>query len=61
LWQGLQPLAVPKMPLEIGPPRSARFGSPLVLNRVHWVRRELVAEVQIFDLDGRQFAAPGRL
>jgi bifunctional non-homologous end joining protein LigD len=46
LWQGLQPLAVPKMPLEIGPPRSARFGSPLVLNRVHWVRRELVAEVQ---------------
>jgi hypothetical protein len=26
------------------PPRSTRFGSPLVLSRVHWVRPELVAE-----------------
>ena len=26
--------------------RSTRFGSPLVLSRVHWVRPELVAEVK---------------
>jgi len=25
---------------------SSRFGSPLLLNRVHWVRPELVAEVK---------------
>ena len=34
------------MPLEVPPPRNARFGSPLVLSRVHWVRPELVAEVK---------------
>ena len=28
------------------PPRTSRFGSPLVLTRVHWVRFELVAEVK---------------
>jgi ATP-dependent DNA ligase len=27
------------------PPRTNRFGSPLVLSRVHWVRPELVVEV----------------
>ena len=46
LWRRLQPLAVPKMPLDLPPPRSTRFGSPLVLSRVHWVRPELVAEVK---------------
>jgi bifunctional non-homologous end joining protein LigD len=46
LWRRLQPLATDKMPLEVPPPRSSRFGSPLVLNRVHWVRPELVAEVK---------------
>ena len=49
-WNGcgdcLQPLATDKMPLEVPPPRSNRFGSPLVLSRVHWVRPELVAEVK---------------
>src|SRR5436309_354736 len=35
-----------EMPLEVPPPRSSRFGSPLVLSRVHWVRPELVAEVK---------------
>jgi ATP-dependent DNA ligase len=44
LWRRLQPLAVAKMPLDVAPPRSTRFGSPLVLTRVHWVRPELVAE-----------------
>ena len=42
----LQPLATDKMPLQVPPPRSNRFGSPLVLSRVHWVRPELVAEVK---------------
>jgi bifunctional non-homologous end joining protein LigD len=34
------------MPLDVPPPRDSRFGSPLVLSRVHWVRPELVAEVK---------------
>jgi ATP-dependent DNA ligase len=46
LWHRLQPLATPDMPLEVPPPRSSRFGSPLVLSRVHWVRPELVEEVK---------------
>src|SRR5258707_15836877 len=31
--------------LSIRPPRSTRFGSPLVLSRVHWVEPKLVAEI----------------
>jgi ATP-dependent DNA ligase len=46
LWRKLQPLAVDTMPLDVPPPRDSRFGSPLVLSRVHWVRPELVAEVK---------------
>ena len=46
LWRRLQPLATNKMPLDMAPPRSTGFGSPLVLSRVHWVRPELVAEVK---------------
>ena len=46
LWRRLQPLATPKMPLDVPPPRDSRFGSPLILSRVHWVRPELVAEVK---------------
>jgi bifunctional non-homologous end joining protein LigD len=45
LWRRLQPLVVNKMPLNESPPRSNRFGSPLVLSRVHWVRPEMVVEV----------------
>jgi ATP-dependent DNA ligase len=41
----LAPLQVPKMPLAEPPPRDSRFGSPLKLSRVHWVRPELVVEV----------------
>jgi ATP-dependent DNA ligase len=40
-----QPLAISKMPLVEPPPRGGRFGSPLVLSRVHWVRPEMVVEV----------------
>ena len=46
LWRRLQPLATPEMPPEAPPPRTSRFGSPLVLDRVHWVRPELVVEVK---------------
>ena len=46
LWRRVQPLATDKMPLDLPPPRSTRFGSPLVLSRVHWVRPELVVEVK---------------
>jgi ATP-dependent DNA ligase len=42
LWQRLQPLG---MPLSAPPPRGGRFGSPLVLSRVHWVRPEMLVEV----------------
>src|SRR5271167_1828904 len=34
LWRRLQLLATPKMPLDVPPPRSTRFGSPLVLSLV---------------------------
>jgi bifunctional non-homologous end joining protein LigD len=44
LWRCLQPLATPQ--IDVPPPRTSRFGSPLVLSRVHWVRPELVAEVK---------------
>jgi DNA ligase D-like protein (predicted ligase) len=52
LWRRLQPLSVPEMPLEVPPPRTTRFGSPLVLSRVHWVRPELVAEVKFLTWTG---------
>jgi bifunctional non-homologous end joining protein LigD len=35
LWRELQPLATDTMPSDVPPPRSSRFGSPLVLSRVH--------------------------
>ena len=45
LWRRLQPLHIERMPLSVPPPRATRFGSPLVLSRVHWVRPEIVVEV----------------
>ena len=45
LWQRLQPLVVANMPLSAPPPRGGRFGSPLVLSRLHWVRPEMVVEI----------------
>jgi bifunctional non-homologous end joining protein LigD len=45
LRQRLEPLAVANMPLAAPPPRESRFGRPLELKRVHWVRPELVVEV----------------
>jgi ATP-dependent DNA ligase len=45
LRRRLDPLARPKSPLDVPPQRSTRFGSPLVLSRVHWVEPKLVAEI----------------
>jgi DNA ligase D-like protein (predicted ligase) len=41
----LEPLSRAKSPLNVPPPRKTRFGSPLVLARVHWVEPKLVAEI----------------
>ena len=45
LRRRLEPLARKTSPLSVPPPRSTRFGSPLVLSRVHWVDPKLVAEI----------------
>jgi ATP-dependent DNA ligase len=45
LRRRLEPLARRTSPLSVPPPRSTRFGSPLVLSRVRWVERKLVAEI----------------
>ena len=45
LHKRLRPLAIKKMPLAAPPPRDTRFGRPLELAKVHWVRPELVAEI----------------
>jgi bifunctional non-homologous end joining protein LigD len=45
LQERLKPLATPRMPLAAPPPRKTRFGGPLALSNVHWVRPELVAEI----------------
>lgn len=34
-----------RLPLDVPPARTSRFGSPLVLSRLDWVRPDLVAEV----------------
>jgi ATP-dependent DNA ligase len=45
LRRHLDPLARTTPPLRVLPPRSTRFGSPLILSRVHWVEPKLVAEI----------------
>jgi bifunctional non-homologous end joining protein LigD len=45
LRRRLDPLARASTPLSTPPPRKTRFGSPLVLSRVHWVEPQLVAEI----------------
>jgi DNA ligase D-like protein (predicted ligase) len=45
LRRRLDPLARKTPPLNILPPRKTRFGSPLVLARVHWVEPKLVAKI----------------
>ena len=45
LRRRLEPLARKTSPLNVLPSRKTRFGSPLVLSRVHWVEPKLVAEI----------------
>ena len=45
LQRRLEPPARKTSPLNVPPPRKTRFGSPLVLFRVHWVEPKLVAEI----------------
>jgi ATP-dependent DNA ligase len=45
LRRRLDPLARKTAPLDVPPPRKTRFGSPLVLSRVHWVEPKLVVEI----------------
>jgi DNA ligase D-like protein (predicted ligase) len=48
----LRPLHAAKMPLDVPPPRKSRFGSRVVLSRIHWVRPELVCEVRFLTWTG---------
>jgi bifunctional non-homologous end joining protein LigD len=50
----LRPLATKTMPLAKGPPRKQRFGGPLALSKVHWVRPELVAEITYLSWQGSE-------
>ena len=45
LRRRLNPLARANSPLSTPRPRKTRFGSPLVLSRVHWVEPQLLAEI----------------
>ena len=45
LRRRLDPLARKTSPLSAPPPRSTRYGSRLVLSRVHWAEPKLVAEI----------------
>ena len=54
LRRRLDPLQRPKSPLSAPPPRTTRFGSPLVLSRVHWVEPTACRRDHLFDLDRRQ-------
>jgi bifunctional non-homologous end joining protein LigD len=45
MWRRLQPPATRAMAPDVPPPHTSRFGTPLELSRAHWVRPELVVEV----------------
>jgi ATP-dependent DNA ligase len=45
LRRRLEPPSRAKSPLSLPPSPKTRFGSPLVLSRVHWVELALVAEI----------------
>ena len=48
----LAPLHAARMPLDVPPPRHSRFGSPVVLSRIHWVKPRLVCEVRFLSWTG---------
>src|ERR1700735_3069218 len=45
LRRRLDPLARKTPPLNVLPDRKTRFGSPLVLSRVHWAEPKVAAEI----------------
>ena len=51
LRRRLDPLARTNSPLSAPPPRKTRFGSPLVLSRVHWVEPTARRRDHLSDLD----------
>jgi ATP-dependent DNA ligase len=57
LRRRLDPLARKTSPMSIPPPRTTRFGSPLVLSRVHWVEPKLVCEITYLTWTPAPFAA----
>ena len=57
LRRRLDPLARKTSPLSVPPPRKTRFGSPLVLSRVHWVEPKLVAEITYLTWTATSFCA----
>src|SRR4030081_3475252 len=59
LWQRLGPFATDKIPLSVPPPRGSRFGSPLVLSRVHWVRPDMGVGVSFAEWTPVRFIKPG--
>ena len=46
LHSKLKPLETKTMTVSEPPPRSNRFGSPLKLSEVHWVKPKFVAQVR---------------
>jgi ATP-dependent DNA ligase len=46
VYDKLQPLRISEMPLDKPPPRSTRFGSPLIPSRVQRVKPKLVCQVK---------------
>jgi bifunctional non-homologous end joining protein LigD len=52
LYDKLKPLETEKMTVSEPPPRTNRFGSPLKLSAVHWVKPKLVAEVRYLTWTG---------
>ena len=45
LRRRLRPASAQDIAAELPPSRKTRFGSPLILSRVHWVEPKLVAEI----------------
>jgi bifunctional non-homologous end joining protein LigD len=52
VYRKLKPLVVKAMPLAEKPPKNNHFGRPLNLNRVHWVKPVLVAQVNFLTWTG---------
>jgi DNA ligase D-like protein (predicted ligase) len=46
LLNKLRPLASDKMTVDVPPPKTTRFGTPLVLSRMHWVRVRNIYETE---------------